>query len=178
MRRELSRHGGREIKTVGDGFLAQIELPAAAIRCARAIRSALGELGLEMRAGIHSGECELVGDDIGGLAVHIARGLCTLAEVGEIQVSGTVRDIMVGSSIELSERGEHELKASRIAGRSTPPEAPAPTRAIKHSRYRRRHVGHSGTGGEAPTDRGAARHRRDPEAGSRPRRPKGETTTS
>ena len=68
------------------------------------------ELGLQMRAGPHSGECELVGDDTGGLAVHIAARLCTLAEVGEIQVSGTVRDIMVGSSIELSERGEHELK--------------------------------------------------------------------
>ena len=88
VRRELSRHGGREIKTVGDFLLAQIELPAAAIRCARAIRSALGELGLQMRAGLHSGESELVGDDIGGLAVHIAARLCTLAEVARSRCRG------------------------------------------------------------------------------------------
>jgi len=110
VRRELDRHGGREVKTVGDGFLAQFELPGAAIRCARTIRAALAELGIEMRAGIHSGECELVGDDIGGLAVHIGARLCELADVGEILVSGTVNDIIAGSSIATSERGVHELR--------------------------------------------------------------------
>jgi class 3 adenylate cyclase len=110
VRRELHRHGGREVKTVGDGFLAQFELPAAAIRCAQAIRGALAELGLEVRAGIHSGECELVEEDIGGLAVHIGARLCDLAEVNEILVSGTVRDIIAGSPIELTDRGVHELR--------------------------------------------------------------------
>jgi class 3 adenylate cyclase len=110
VRRELTRHGGREVKTVGDGFLAQFELPGSAIRCAKAVRSALNDLGLDMRAGIHSGECELMGDDIGGLAVHIGARLCALADVNEILVSGTVRDIIAGSSIELGERGEHELR--------------------------------------------------------------------
>jgi class 3 adenylate cyclase len=110
VRRELGRHGGREVKTVGDGFLAQFELPASAIRCAKAVRAALGDLGLDMRAGIHSGECELMGDDIGGLAVHIGARLCALADLNEILVSGTVRDIIVGSSIDLAERGQHELR--------------------------------------------------------------------
>jgi class 3 adenylate cyclase len=110
IRRELDRYGGREVKTVGDGFLAQFELPGAAIRCARSIRAALAELGLEIRAGIHSGECELVGDDIGGLAVHIGARLCEHADVGEILVSGTVKDIIAGSSIATSERGVHELR--------------------------------------------------------------------
>ena len=110
VRRELDRHGGREVKTVGDGFLAQFELPAAAIRCAKAARAGLSELGLQIRAGIHTGECELIGDDLGGLAVHIGARLTALAQGDEIIVSGTVRDIVVGSAIELADRGVHSLR--------------------------------------------------------------------
>jgi class 3 adenylate cyclase len=110
VRRELDRYSGHEVKTVGDGFLAQFELPAAAIRCARAIGSAVSELDLQIRAGIHTGECELIGDDIGGLAVHIGARLGALAEPSEILVSGTVRDIVVGSGLELKERGVHSLR--------------------------------------------------------------------
>ncbi|CAA9478683.1 MAG: Adenylate cyclase [uncultured Solirubrobacterales bacterium] len=110
VRRELARHGGREVKTMGDGFLAQFELPGAAVRCARAIRAALAALDLEVRAGVHTGECELIGDDIGGLAVHIGARLSGLAKANEILVSGTVKDIVVGSAIELTDRGLHSLR--------------------------------------------------------------------
>jgi class 3 adenylate cyclase len=110
VRRELARHGGREVKTMGDGFLAQFELPGAAVRCARAIRAALAELGLEVRAGVHTGECELIGDDIGGLAVHIGARLSGLAEANDILVSGTVKDIVAGSALELTDRGQHSLR--------------------------------------------------------------------
>ena len=110
VRRELARHGGREVKTMGDGFLAQFELPGAAVRCARAIRAALAALDLEVRAGVHTGECELIGDDIGGLAVHIGARLSGLAKANEILVSGTVMDIVAGSAIELTDRGLHSLR--------------------------------------------------------------------
>lgn len=110
VRHELARHGGREVKTMGDGFVARFDLPAAAVRCAKAIRAGLAELVLEVRAGIHTGECELIGDDLGGLAVHIAARLLGLAQGGEILVSGTVRDIVVGSSLELADRGRHSLR--------------------------------------------------------------------
>ena len=81
-----------------------------ALRCAKAIRAAVAELGIEIRAGIHTGECELIGDDIGGLAVHIGARLSALARGEEILVSGTVKDIVVGSGVELAERGVHALK--------------------------------------------------------------------
>ena len=110
VRRELARYDGREVKTTGDGFLARFELPRTAVRCARSIRTSLVELGLEVRAGIHTGECELIGDDIGGLAVHIAARLCALAPADEILVSGTVADIVVGSALELEDRGIHSLR--------------------------------------------------------------------
>ena len=110
VRRELARYGGREVKTMGDGFLAQFDLAGAAVRSARAIRSALAELDLAVRAGVHVGECELIGDDIGGLAVHIGARLSALAQSDEILVSGTVKDIMVDSEIELSDRGVHSLR--------------------------------------------------------------------
>jgi pimeloyl-ACP methyl ester carboxylesterase/class 3 adenylate cyclase len=110
VRRELDRHDGHEVKTVGDGFLARFELPGAAVRCAQAIRAAVAELGLQVRAGIHTGECELIGDDIGGLAVHIGARLSDLAQGDEILVSSTVKDIVVGSALELEERGTHSLR--------------------------------------------------------------------
>jgi class 3 adenylate cyclase len=110
VRLELKRHGGREIKTTGDGFLATFEGPARAIGCAQAIVAAAGSLGIEIRAGLHTGECEVVGDDVAGMAVHIGARVGALARASEVCVSGTVKDLVVGSGIEFSERGTHELK--------------------------------------------------------------------
>jgi class 3 adenylate cyclase/pimeloyl-ACP methyl ester carboxylesterase len=109
-RRELQRFGGREINTTGDGFVANFDGPARAIRCAKAIREEVEGLGLDLRLGIHTGECEVRGDDLAGLAVHIAARVAAIAEPGEIFVSGTVRDLVVGSGIEFDDRGEQELK--------------------------------------------------------------------
>ena len=110
MREQLNRFRGREINTTGDGFVASFDGPARAIRCAQAIAEATGKLGVELRVGLHTGECEVRGDDLGGLAVHIAARVGALAAPGEVLVSGTVKDLVVGSGIEFSERGEHELK--------------------------------------------------------------------
>ena len=107
---ELSRHRGRRIKTTGDGVLATFDGPARAIRCAAGIMASARGLGLRIRAGVHTGEVELRGDDIGGLTVHIAARISALAEPEEILVSQTVRDLVVGSGIEFAERGEHDLK--------------------------------------------------------------------
>jgi class 3 adenylate cyclase len=110
IRRTLARFSGREIKTTGDGFLAVFEGPTAAIRCADAIRGGAIGLGLEVRVGIHSGEIELVGEDIGGIAVHIARRVADLSDPGEIWVSSTVPGVVVGSGIQFDERGSRILK--------------------------------------------------------------------
>jgi class 3 adenylate cyclase len=110
VRDELRRFRGREIKATGDGFVASFDGPARAIRCARAIAQAAGKLGIELRIGLHTGECEVRGDDLGGLAVHIAARVGTLAGPGEIFVSGTVKDLVVGSGIDFIDRGDHELK--------------------------------------------------------------------
>jgi class 3 adenylate cyclase len=110
VRDELRRHDGREVKTTGDGFLATFGGPAAAIRCARAIIEEVRSLGLDTRAGIHTGECELRGTDVAGMAVHIGARIGALAAPGEVLVSGTVRDLVVGSVIEFADHGEHELK--------------------------------------------------------------------
>jgi len=110
IRAELKRHGGREIKTTGDGFLATFEGPARAIECAQAIVAGAGSLGIGIRAGVHTGECEVVGDDVAGMAVHIGARVGALACSGEVCVSGTVKDLVVGSGIEFSERGTRELK--------------------------------------------------------------------
>jgi len=110
VREQLRRFRGREIKTTGDGFLAAFDGPARAIRCAQAIGTATERLGLDVRAGLHTGECEVRGDDLGGLAVHIAARIGTLADSGETLVSGTVKDLVVGSGIEFTERGERDLK--------------------------------------------------------------------
>ena len=110
VREHLARCRGREVKTVGDGFLATFDGPARAVRCAEAVVGAVEPLGIEVRAGIHTGECERIGDDVGGIAVHIGARVCALAEGGEVLVSSTVRDLVVGSGLEFSERGAHELR--------------------------------------------------------------------
>jgi class 3 adenylate cyclase len=110
IRHELTRFSGREIKTLGDGMLATFDGPARAIRCALAVTDAVKTLGIEVRVGLHTGEVELVGDDVAGIAVHIAARVGALAETGEVLVSGTVKDLVAGSGIAFSERGEHELK--------------------------------------------------------------------
>jgi pimeloyl-ACP methyl ester carboxylesterase/class 3 adenylate cyclase len=110
VREELGAHRGREVKTMGDGFLATFDGPARAIRCACAINRRSEEQGLPVRAGVHTGECELMGDDVGGIAVHIGARVAALAKGGEVLVSSTVRDLVVGSGIEFEDRGAHELK--------------------------------------------------------------------
>ena len=110
VRRQLERFGGLEIKVVGDGFLATFDGPARAVRCAIAIRDEVRELGLEIRAGIHVGEIEVLPDDIAGLAVHLGARVSALAGPGEVLVSSTVKDLVVGSGIAFEDRGSHVLK--------------------------------------------------------------------
>jgi class 3 adenylate cyclase len=110
VRRELERFRGDEIDTAGDGFLARFDGPARAIRCAVAIRDVVQPLGLELRAGLHTGECELLGDKVAGIAVHTGARVSALAGAGEVLVSETVRDLVAGSGIAFEDRGEHELK--------------------------------------------------------------------
>ena len=110
VRRYVQRYQGREIKAIGDGFLAAFDGPARAVRCAQAIAAAVAALDLEIRAGAHTGEVEVRGDDIGGLAVHIAARVAALAEPGEILTSSTVKDLVAGSGIEFTGRGAHALK--------------------------------------------------------------------
>jgi DNA-binding SARP family transcriptional activator/class 3 adenylate cyclase len=109
VRSEIARHNGREVKTMGDGFLATFDGPTRAVRCAAAIRDAVVAIGIDVRAGLHTGEVELVGDDIAGIAVNIAARVCALAGPGEILVSRTVVDLVAGSGLEFVPRGEHEL---------------------------------------------------------------------
>jgi class 3 adenylate cyclase/pimeloyl-ACP methyl ester carboxylesterase len=110
VRRELEHHRGKEINTRGDDFLVTFDGPARAIRCAQAIAEAAAKLGLEVRCGVHTGEVEMRGDDISGIAVHIGARVSALAVAGEILATTTVRDLVVGSEICFAERGEHELK--------------------------------------------------------------------
>jgi class 3 adenylate cyclase/pimeloyl-ACP methyl ester carboxylesterase len=111
VRRELTRFAGHEVKTVGDGFLATfVGPPSAALRCALALTDAAREVGIEMRVGMHTGECELIGDDVGGMAVHIASRVCGLAGGGEVLVSGTVFGTVVGGPFTFEDRGFHDLK--------------------------------------------------------------------
>jgi len=110
VRGELGRHAGAEVKTVGDGFLATFSGPARAIGCAQAIAAAVRPFGLEVRAGLHTGECEVIGDDIAGMAVNIGARIGALAAAGEVLVSSTVRDLVVGSGIEFEPRGCRLLK--------------------------------------------------------------------
>lgn len=110
VRGELARWRGREVDTAGDGFLATFDGPARAIRCACAIRDGLHALGVEIRAGLHTGECEIIDGKVGGIAVHTGARVAARAEPGEVLVSGTVRDLIAGSRIELEDRGVHSLK--------------------------------------------------------------------
>ena len=109
--RELARFRGRAVKTMGDGFLATFDGPARGIRCATAIRDAArAQFGLEIRSGLHTGEIEVIGNDVGGIAVHIGARVGASARPGEVLVSGTVKDLVVGSGIPFEDRGERELK--------------------------------------------------------------------
>ena len=110
VREQLSRFGGREIDTAGDGFFATFDGPTRAIRCATAIRDALRGLGLSVRAGLHTGEVELMGDKVGGIAVHTGARVSAQAGPGEVLVSRTVVDLVAGSGITFEDRGEHPLK--------------------------------------------------------------------
>jgi len=110
VRRELERSHGREIDTAGDGFFASFDGPARAIRAACAIRESVKALGIEIRAGLHTGECELMQGKIGGIAVNTGARIASLARAGEVLVSSTVRDLVAGSGISFEDRGKHELK--------------------------------------------------------------------
>jgi class 3 adenylate cyclase/pimeloyl-ACP methyl ester carboxylesterase len=107
---EVERLRGRMVKSTGDGMLATFDGPGRAIRCACAIRDSVQSLGVDVRAGIHSGEIELRGDDVAGMAVHIGARVSALAGAGEVLVSSTVKDLVAGSGIEFEDRGEHELR--------------------------------------------------------------------
>ncbi|WP_041312932.1 adenylate/guanylate cyclase domain-containing protein [Mycobacterium sp. JS623] len=108
--REIDRHRGRKISTTGDGVLATFDGPARAVRCAQAICAGVRSLGLDVRAGLHTGEVELRGDDIGGIAVHIGQRVSSLAGPAEVLVSSTVKDLVAGSGIKFLDRGFHVLK--------------------------------------------------------------------
>jgi class 3 adenylate cyclase len=110
VRGQLARFRGREIDTAGDGFLATFDGPGRGIRCAEAIVDSVRELGIEIRAGLHTGECELIGDKVGGIAVNIGARVAAKAGASEILVSQTVKDLTAGSGIEYMDAGEHELK--------------------------------------------------------------------
>jgi class 3 adenylate cyclase len=110
VRAQLARFRGREVNTSGDGFLAMFDGPQRAIRCAMAIHDAVQALGIEVRAGLHTGECELRGDDIGGIGVHIGARVSALAGPNEVMVSSTLRDLVIGSGLEFEDHGTHQLK--------------------------------------------------------------------
>jgi class 3 adenylate cyclase/predicted alpha/beta hydrolase len=110
VRRAIDRFRGRPIKTLGDGFLATFDGPARGIRCARTLTEQVRDLGIEIRAGLHTGELEAVNGDVAGMAVNIGARVSSLAGAGEVLVSGTVRDLVVGSGIEFADRGSHPLK--------------------------------------------------------------------
>jgi class 3 adenylate cyclase len=110
VRANLARFRGREIKTMGDGFLATFDGPARGVRCAEAIVAGVKPLGIEIRAGLHTGECEILGDDVGGIAVTIGARVGEKAGAGEVLVSQTVKDLVAGSGLTFDDAGEHELK--------------------------------------------------------------------
>jgi class 3 adenylate cyclase len=110
VRSQLARYRGREVNTSGDGFLAMFDGPQRAIRCAMAIRDAVQALGSQVRAGLHTGECEVRGDDIGGIGVHIGARVSSLAGANDVLVSSTLRDLVIGSGLEFEDRGAHQLK--------------------------------------------------------------------
>jgi class 3 adenylate cyclase len=109
-RDELARFGGREIDTAGDGFFAAFDGPARAIRCARAVVDRLTQMNIEVRAGVHTGECEVIGEKLSGIAVHVGARVAASAQPGEVLVSSTVRDLIAGSNVVLVDRGIFSLK--------------------------------------------------------------------
>jgi class 3 adenylate cyclase len=110
VRAQLNRFRGREVNSTGDGFLAMFDGPQRAIRCAMAIRDAVQALGIQVRAGLHTGECEVRGEDIGGIGVHIGARVSALAGPNEVLVSSTLRDLVIGSGLEFDDRSTHQLK--------------------------------------------------------------------
>jgi class 3 adenylate cyclase len=110
VRAQVERFGGREVKQLGDGFLIRFDGPARAVRCAAAIVEAVRPLGLEVRTGVHTGECEIRGSDLAGVAVHIGARVSASAGASEVLVSGTVRDLVAGSGLAFDDRGERELR--------------------------------------------------------------------
>jgi class 3 adenylate cyclase len=129
--RVVPEHGGRVVKHIGDGALSAFDGPAMAMRCAEALRDGIAELGIELRAGVHTGECEAIGEDLGGLAVHIGARVGAFAGPGEIVVSSTVKELVVGSGMQFTDRGEHafhaltpaqlDLHSPSTAGSTAPP---------------------------------------------------------
>ena len=110
IRRNLGRFRGKEVKSTGDGILATFDGPARGVRCACAIAEEIKPLGIEVRAGLHTGECEMIGDDVGGIAVHIGARVAALAGAGEVLVSSTVKDLVAGSGLRFGDRGSQSLK--------------------------------------------------------------------
>jgi class 3 adenylate cyclase len=110
VRRTLAKHRGREANVAGDGFLATFDGPARAVRCALELTQAVRQLGVEIRAGVHIGECEVIGDDVGGVAVHTGARVMAEATPGEVLVSSTIKDLVAGSGLGFDARGEHVLK--------------------------------------------------------------------
>ena len=110
IRAELRRFGGREIDTAGDGFLASFDSTTSAIKCSRAVLGSVREIGVDLRIGLHTGECDVVGDKLWGIAVHIGARVASEAGAGEALVSQTVKDLVSGSGIEFQDQGLHELK--------------------------------------------------------------------
>ncbi len=110
VREQVERHDGTLIKTMGDGVLATFDRPTLAVRCALAISRHAGEEGVQVRAGVHAGECEVTDDDISGVAAHVGSRIMALAGPAEVLVSATVRDLVFGSGVDFEARGEHELK--------------------------------------------------------------------
>jgi class 3 adenylate cyclase len=110
VRKELTTFRGREVSTAGDGLLATFDGPARAIRCACSVRERVRPLGLHVRTGLHTGECELIGDDVGGIAVHIGARVAATAAPDEVLVSSTVKDLVAGSNLQFADRGAHNLK--------------------------------------------------------------------
>jgi class 3 adenylate cyclase len=110
IRRNLVHFRGHEVKTIGDGFLATFDGPARGVRCACAVADEVRPLGIEIRAGLRTGECEMIGDDVGGIAVHIGARVAALADASEVLVSSTVKDLVAGSGLRFGDRGSRSLK--------------------------------------------------------------------
>jgi class 3 adenylate cyclase len=110
VRKEIAAFRGKDVNTTGDGLLATFDGPARAIRCAASVRERVRPLGIQVRTGLHTGECELIGDDVGGIAVHIAARVQAAASPNEVMVSSTVKDLVAGSQLRFADRGTHSLK--------------------------------------------------------------------